>query len=76
MANYSFASVTSAVVGIASTETIYSNIVGIALSVTTTNGTIPMGNITGMTITNSRPASLTGRRPGVGQLFPRGIYNK
>lgn len=74
MANYSFASVISAVVGIASTETIYSNIVGIALSVTTTNGTIPMGNITGMTITNSRPGALTGRRPGVGQLYPR--FNK
>jgi len=74
MANYTFASVTTAVVGIASTETIYSNIVGVALSVTTTNGTIPMGNITGMSITNSRPGSLTGRRPGVGQLYPR--FNK
>jgi hypothetical protein len=76
MTNYTFASVTTAVVGIASTETIYSNIVGIALSFTTTNGTIPMGNITGMNITDSRPGSLTGRRPSVGQLFPRGVYNK
>jgi hypothetical protein len=76
MANFTFASVTTARVGIASTETIYSNIVGVALSVTTTNGTIPMGNISGMIIDNSRPGTLTGRRPQTGQVFPRGIYNK
>jgi len=74
MANYTFSSLTTAVVGIASTETIYSNIVGVAVSVTTTNGTVPMGNISGMSITNSRPGALTGRRPGVGQLYPR--FNK
>jgi len=76
MANYTFASVTTARVGIASTETIYFNIVGVALSVTTTNGTIPMGNISGMNIENSYPGALTGRRPQTGQVFPRGIYNK
>ena len=74
MANYTFSSVTTARVGIASTELIYSNIVGIAVSITTTRGTFAMGNVSGMNITFARPGALTGRRPGVGQLYPR--YNK
>ena len=27
-------------------------------------------------VTETRPGWLTGRRPHLGQLFPRGIYNK
>jgi hypothetical protein len=43
------------------------------------NGTVPIGNQSGTNfglITSTRPGFLTGRRPQVGQLFPRGVYNK
>lgn len=74
MANYTFASVTTAVTGIStSIYTVGSSVFGV--TITTTNGTRSFG-LSGMNLTSAVPGALTGRRPSIGQLFPRGIYNK
>jgi hypothetical protein len=75
MANYTFASVTTAVVGIASTTAYIGGSSIFNSTITETNGTISF-DLFGLNITSSVPGALTGRRPNIGQLFPRGIYNK
>jgi hypothetical protein len=75
MANYTFASVTTAVVGVVSTSAYISGSTIFNSTITETNGTISF-DLFGMNITSSVPGALTGRRPQTGQLFPRGIYNK
>ncbi len=66
----------TAVVGIASTS------FGVATTssyvVEVSNGTVgSSGSARNYSITNNtQPGWLTGRRPQLGQAFPRGIYNK
>jgi hypothetical protein len=43
--------------------------------ITNTNGTISAGTID-LGVSSSVPGVLTGRRPSIGLLFPRGVYNK
>jgi len=42
----------------------------------TVNHYIPLNSNKNISITETRPGWLTGRRPSQGQLFPRGVYNK
>ena len=71
MANYTFASVTTAVAGIStSIYTIGSSVFGV--TITTTNGTRSFG-LSGMKLT-SAVSSSEPNRPVVGQLYPR--FNK
>jgi hypothetical protein len=73
MANYTFSSLTSAVAGLSTTAySVGSSTLNVAITVT--NGTISVVNLGGLNITSARPGALTGRRPGVGQLYPR--FNK
>jgi len=76
--DYTIPSLTSAVVGIAST--IAFQVQSTALYVVeVSNGTVSVGNqsASNFNITlSARPAVLTGRRPATGQVFPRGVYNK
>jgi len=79
MADFSFASLTTAVVGIASTE-IFQVQSESNFTISPTIGSISVVNISGMnmdlTVTSARPGWLTGRRPQSGQIYPRGVYNK
>jgi hypothetical protein len=74
MNDYTFSSLTTAVNGF--DDSIAFQIQSLdPYTISTTNGTISVGNISGG-ITNAVPGFLTGRRPVSGQLFPRGVYNK
>ena len=71
MADFSFPTLTTAVVGVTTT---------VAYKVQATNFTI---NFTQNQLRNwsfnlgaASPGWLTGRRPQLGQLYPRGVYNK
>ena len=79
MADFSFASLTTAVVGIASTE-IFQVQSESNFTISPTIGSISVVNISRMnmdlTVTSARPGWLTGRRPQSGQMYPRGVYNK
>jgi len=79
MADFSFASLTTAVVGIASTE-IFQVQSESNFTISPTIGSISVVNISGMNmdliVTSARPGWLTGRRPQSGQMYPRGVYNK
>lgn len=71
MANYTFASVTTAVAGIStSIYTVGSSV--FQVTITTTNGTRSFG-LSGMNLT-SAVSSAEPNRPVVGQLYPR--FNK
>jgi hypothetical protein len=74
MNDYTFASLTTAVNGFNSSVAFQIQTTD-PYTISTTNGTISVGNISGG-ITNAVPGFLTGRRPVSGQLFPRGVYNK
>jgi len=74
MNDYTFASLTTAVDGFNSSVAFQIQSLD-PYTISTTNGTISVGNISGG-ITNAVPGFLTGRRPVSGQLFPRGVYNK
>ena len=45
------------------------------ITIETSNGTVSVGNLSSG-VTGAVPGFLTGRRPGSGQVFPRGVYNK
>ena len=79
MANFSFASLTTAVVGIASTE-IFQIQSESNFTINPTIDIISVVNLSGMnmdlTATSARPGWLNGRRPNSGQLYPRGVFNK
>ena len=77
MADYSIAGLTGAVAGFTSTTIFQVQAQNTVDNVTITNGTVNYGNIDlSSQITDTIPGFLTGRRPGSGQLFPRGVYNK
>jgi hypothetical protein len=75
MADYSFAALTTAIVGFGTTVALTYNDQIVNPTIETSNGTFSVGNISGG-ITDAVPGFLTGRRPVSGQLFPRGVYNK
>lgn len=78
MADFTFPSLTTAVVGFASTVSFKVQSTS-PYTQTITNGTISTGNGSGLNfgvISNTIPGWLTGRRPVSGQVFPRGVYNK
>lgn len=71
MADFSFPTLTTAVVGVTTS---------VAYQVQATNFTI---NFTqnqfkdfSLNLGAASPGWLTGRRPSLGQLYPRGVYNK
>ena len=74
MADFSIPSLTTAVVGIATT---IANQIQVTNSndFTTTNGTLTLGNYT-IEKSSAYSGFLSGRRPSQGQVFPRGVYNK
>jgi len=76
MADFSFPSLTTAVVGFASTVAFQVQSTSL-YTIDPSNGTVSVGNIDlSADITETRPGWLTGRRPSQGQVFPRGVYNK
>jgi hypothetical protein len=78
MADYTFPTLTTAVVGFVSTTAFQVQSTS-SYIIEPSNGTVRLGNITGSNfsiLTDTRPGYLTGRRPVSGQVFPRGVYNK
>lgn len=76
MADFTFPSLTTAVVGFASTAAFQVQSTS-SYTIEPSNGTVSVGNIDlSANITETRPGWLTGRRPSQGQVFPRGVYNK
>ena len=75
MADYSFAALTTAIVGFGTTVALtYVNQI-VSPTIETSNGTVSVGDISSG-IGTAVPGFLTGRRPVSGQVFPRGVYNK
>jgi len=75
MADYSFVSLTTAIVGFGTTVALtYVNQI-VTPTIETSNGTVSVGDISSG-IGTAVPGFLTGRRPVSGQVFPRGVYNK
>jgi hypothetical protein len=75
MADYSFVSLTTAIVGFGTTVALtYVNQI-VTPTIETSNGTVNVGDISSG-IGTAVPGFLTGRRPQLGQLYPRGVYNK
>lgn len=74
MPDFTFTALTTAVTGISTT---LSYLVQSTSSyvVSTTNGTIGIGN-TSFSITLNTTPAVPARRPTIGQVFPRGVYNK
>jgi len=75
MADYSFASLTTAIVGFGTTVALTYGSQIVTPTIETSNGTVSVGNISSG-IGTAVPGFLTGRRPQLGQLYPRGVYNK
>ena len=59
-----------AVVGFATTQPF-----GVNTNFTLNISSNPLTNLN-LSFTETRPGWLTGSRPGSGQVFPRGVYNK
>jgi hypothetical protein len=76
MADYTFPTLTTAVDGFDDSTSFQIQSLD-PYTITTTNGTVNIGNINiGSVITGTESGWLTGRRPVSGQVFPRGVYNK
>jgi hypothetical protein len=75
MADYTFPLLTTAVDGFNSTIEFKSQSTD-TFTISTTLGSISVGNLDFSLFNATRFASLVGRRPLQGQLFPRGVYNK
>jgi hypothetical protein len=79
MADFTFGTLTTAVVGVSTTVNFKVQTIS-TYKIDPTLGSISVQNLPGMNmnlnLTSARPGWLTGRRPGRGQLFPRGVYNK
>lgn len=78
MADYTFPSTTTAVVGLSSTIRFQVQTKD-PYTVEVSNGTISLGNVNAVDfgiLTGTESGWLRGRRPTQGQLFPRGVYNK
>lgn len=74
MPDFSSVSLTTAVVGIASTS--YFQIQSTAAyTISVTSGSVSLRNYD-MGNSSAVPGFLTGRRPVQGQLYPRGVLNK
>ena len=73
MADFSLPNLTTAVVGFASTAPGVASTA--AYTVETSIGTINVANLN-IGIGTAVTGWLTGRRPALGQLYPRGVYNK
>jgi hypothetical protein len=78
MANYIFPILTTAIDG--SNQSISFTIQSTSpYVVESSNGTVGVDNVSGLDFgiyNATQPGWLTGRRPQLGQLFPRGVYNK
>jgi len=75
MADYSFVSLTTAIVGFGTTVALtYVNQI-VTPTIETSNGTVSVGDISSG-IGTAVPGFLTGRIPQLVQLYPRGVYNK
>lgn len=79
MADYSFATLTTAVVGVTTTVE-YQVQSTSSFTIVPTLRSISVQNLSGMNmdldVTTARPGWFTGRRPNSGQLYPRGLFNK
>lgn len=76
MADFTFPTLTTAVVGFVSTTEFQVQSTS-SYTIEPSNGTVNVGNIDiSSQVTETRPGYLTGRRPSQGQVFPRGVYNK
>ena len=76
MTDWTFANLTTAIVGIASTTAFQVQSTS-SYVVEVSNGTVSIQNLNISSITTGTiPGWLTGRRPLQGQLYPRGVYNK
>ena len=75
MADFTVSSMSSAVVGTASTIAFQANLVS-SYSLEISSGTRSTENISLSSSRSTTPGWLTGRRPAKGQLFPRGIFNR
>ena len=78
MADYSLATLTTAVAGITTTTSFLVQSTA-SYTQTITNGTVSLIDVSGSNFGNSsntQPGWLTGRRPALGQLYPRGVYDR
>lgn len=79
MADFTFGTLTTAVVGVSTAVNFKVQTIS-SYTVDPTLGSISIENISSMNmnlnLTSARPGWLTGRRPSQGQVFPRGVYNK
>jgi len=79
MADFTFGTLTTAVAGVSTTAAFQIESTD-PYTVDPTLGSVSVQNLTSMNmnlnLTSAIPGWLTGRRPGVGQMFPRGVYNK
>lgn len=75
MADLSFPTLNSAI-SFGSTFSLYTNNNNPTLTISESVGTVSINNFDFSSNQKTTTGYLTGRRPGKGQLFPRGIYNK
>lgn len=71
MANYTVPNLGTAVQGFSTTDPNATQITSIDV-----DNTKPVQKNISIEVTETRPGWLTGRRPFLGHLFPRGVYNK
>lgn len=77
MADWTFTNLTTAVAGITSATDKRPQSTS-AFTVSVTDGTVRLGNVSGLTfgITKETIPQSPPKRPGTGQVFPRGVYNR
>jgi len=78
MADWTIINLTTAVTGVVTTTQFQVQSTA-SYTVKVSNGTVSLGNIDKSNfgiVSSTIPGWLTGRRPGSGQVFPRGVYNK
>ena len=74
MPDFIFPALTTATTGISTTSSYIIQTTS-SYDVSTTNGTISIGN-TSFSITLNTTPAIPARRSTLGQVFPRGVYNK
>lgn len=77
MSDWTFVNLTTAVVGVATTVNFQVQSTS-PYTQTVTNGTISLGNVSAsnFNILSDTTPAIPARRPGTGQVYPRGVYNK
>lgn len=77
MADWTIVNLTTAVVGVATTVNFQVQSTA-SYTQSVTNGTISLGNVSSsnFNIVSNTTSATPAKRPGTGQVYPRGVYNK